>query len=89
MFGFFDMEIYDAKIEIYIGDKLVQSDTLQSPSILIKQNYMNLLQQIISDNRPITTKLLVKNDIFDDNGNYIRTLCNSVEHSNYERKYDE
>ena len=76
--------VFDAKIEIYVGEQLVQSDNLQAPQIMIEQNYLNLLQQIIADkSRPMSIKLSVKQDIYDDNDNYLRTMWNSVESFNY------
>ena len=80
MFG----DVYDAKIEVYIGDQLVQSDNLQAPQFVIEQNYLRLLQSIIADkSRPMSIKLLVAQDIYDDNDNYLRTVWNSVESFNY------
>lgn len=76
-------ESFDAKIDIYIGDKLVQSDNLQAPSMVIQQNYLQLLQQIIDNPQPMSVKLSVAKDIYDDNDNYVRTLWNSVESYNY------
>ena len=87
MFNFnFDQifgSVYDAKLEIYVGDQLVQSDTLQAPSIVVQQNYLNLLNQIIKESQPMSVKLLVAKDVVDDNDNYIRTIWNSVESFNY------
>lgn len=90
MFNFnFDQifgSVFDAKIEIYIGDQLVQSDNLQAPSIVIQQNYLNLLNQILVDkSRPMCLKLSVAKDIYDDNDNYVRTIWNSVESYNYKK----
>ena len=90
MFNFnFDQifgEIYDSKIEIYVGDKLIQSDNLQAPSIVIQQNYLGLLNQIINEPQPMSVKLLVAKDVYDDNDNYVRTLWNSVESYNYKKE---
>ena len=87
MFNFnFDQifgSVFDAKIEIYVGDKLVQTDNLQAPSIVIQQNYLNLLNQIINEQQPMSIKLSVAKDIYDDNDNYVRTIWNSVESYNY------
>lgn len=88
MFNFnFDQifgSVFDAKIEIYVGDQLVQSNNLQAPQIVIEQNYISLVQQIISDkSRPMSVKLLVSEDIYDDTGKFVRTLWNSVENYNY------
>ena len=79
--------IFDAKIEIYVGDSLVQSDNLQAPQIVIEQNYLRLVQQIVADkSRPMSIKLSVAKDIYDDNDNYVRTLWNSVESYNYKKE---
>lgn len=90
MFGFnFNSifgEVYDAKIEVYVGDSVVQTDNLQAPSIIIEQNYLGLLQQIIKESQPMSVKLLVAKDIYDDNDNYVRTIWNSVESYNYKRE---
>ena len=83
MFG----DVYDAKIELYIGDQLVQSDSLQAPQIILERNYLNLLQSIIADkSRPMSVKLLVAQDVYDDNDNYLRTMWNSVESFNYNKE---
>jgi len=76
-------ESFDAKLEIYLGDKLVQSNNIQAPSMIIQQNYLGLLQQILQEPSPMSVKLLVAKDIYDDNDNYVRTLWNSVESYNY------
>lgn len=90
MFGFnFDSifgDVYDAKIEVYVGDSVVQTDNLQAPSIIIEQNYLGLLQQIIKESQPMSVKLLVAKDIYDDNDNYVRTIWNSVESYNYKKE---
>ena len=77
---------FDAKIEIYIGDQLVQSDNLQAPSIVIQQNYLNLSNQIINESQPMSVKLLVAKDVYDDDDNYVRTIWNSVESFNYKKE---
>ena len=83
MFG----DVYDAKIEVYIGDQLVQSDSLQAPQIILEQNYLRLVQQIVTDkSRPMSIKLSVKKDVYDDNDNYLRTMWNSVESFNYNKE---
>jgi hypothetical protein len=80
-------DIFDAKIEIYVGEQLVQSDNLQAPQIVIEQNYLRLVQQIVADkSRPMSIKLSVAKDIYDDNDNYVRTLWNSVESYNYKKE---
>ena len=83
MFG----DVYDAKIEVYIGDQLVQSDSLQAPQIILERNYLNLLQSIVADkSSPMSIKLSVKKDVYDDNDNYLRTVWNSVESFNYNKE---
>ena len=66
---------------------MVQSDSLQAPRIILERNYLNLLQSIIADkSRPMSVKLLVAQDIYDDNDNYLRTMWNSVESFNYNKE---
>lgn len=80
---------HEAEIQIYIGDQLLQSDRLQAPSMILKQNYIQLLQSIIQESQPMSVKMLIKHDVYDENEKYVRTLWNSVECSNYERKYED
>lgn len=89
MFTNFDSifgDVFETKIEIYVGDKLIQTSNLQAPSIVIQQQYYGYLQQIIQEPQPMSVKLLVRKDVYDGNDNYVRTLWNSVESYNYKRE---
>ena len=95
MFGGFDFEqlfgeVRDAEIQVYVGTQLTQSNKIQAPIMALKQQYIQLLQQIIDNKQqPMSVKMIVKQDIYDDNNKFIRTLYNSIECSNYTKEYEE
>jgi hypothetical protein len=89
MFANFDSifgDVFEAKLEIYLGDKLIQSNTIQAPSIVVQQQYYGYLHQIINEPQPMSVKLSVRKDVYDGNNNYVRTLWNSVESYNYKKE---
>lgn len=88
MFASFDTsslfgDIYDVAIEIYVGNQLVQSDSVSAPRMIVEQNYLQLVNQIIHNQQPMSVKMIRPVDVYDENDNYVRTLFNSVESFNY------
>lgn len=58
MFNIFgNFEAYECDIETYIEDKLVNKQTIQSPKEIIMMNFLQLINQIKDDKRPLKIKM--------------------------------
>jgi hypothetical protein len=60
-FGGFDDLMETAELEIYLGNQLVQKQTLQAPAPILKMQLMGLAQDLANDNRPM--KMLVTKQV--------------------------
>lgn len=63
MFGFtvedvlnWQFEIFECTIEVWV-DGRIHSNTVQAPRIVIQQNFLELVQQAVNDNKPVRIKL--------------------------------
>lgn len=81
--GFGDMfEPHEVIFEIYIRDNLVNKQTMQAPKDMLIANFMQVVQQIGNDQRPMKIKMIVPNTIWDKFENKQKTLNNEVSFSN-------
>ena len=78
MFGFDMFEIYDVMFEIYIEDKLVKQQTMQAPKELLIANFMQTVNQIAKDAKPIKIKMSRPETIWDKFENKQRVVTNEV-----------
>ena len=84
MFG--NMDIIEATLEIYIGNQLVQSEQLQAPEMILKNQFINVVQQLSQQNgQPMSCKLIVKDYIYDQFEKESLVVDNSVEYANYQK----
>lgn len=56
-FGFDEgMDIDNYTFTIKLGNQIVQNQTIQAPSIIVKQNFIQLAEQIAGEQRPMQVK---------------------------------
>lgn len=82
MFRINMFETYKVTFEIYIGDSLVQTQTLQAPKEILMVNFLQTAEQIKNDQRPMKIKMIVPDIIWDNFENKEKVLNNEVSASN-------
>lgn len=75
-------EMYEVAFELYIENKLVNKQAMQAPKQMLMANFLQTVQQIQQDNRPIKLKMIRPEVIWDNFENKQRTLYNEVAFSN-------
>ncbi len=76
----FDM--FEVNIETYIEDKLVNKQTMQAPAQIIIIQFIQLINQIKDDNRPLKVRMTRPEVIWDNFKNEQKILTNEVAFSN-------
>lgn len=76
------MNMYEAVLELYIGDQLVQREIMQAPQIILKQQFMSLAKKIANDKRPMRLRLIMQDVIWDQYEQKQKVLDNYVEFNN-------
>lgn len=71
-------ETYEVTFEIYIEDKLVKQQTMQAPKEFLMANFIQTVNQIIKDTRPIKIKMSRPETIWDNFENKQRVLTNEI-----------
>lgn len=84
MFINFDsmFEPYEVDIETYIEDKMVNKQTIQAPQQIIISSFLQLMNQIKNDKRPLKIRMTRPEIIWDNFENKQRVLTNEVAFSN-------
>lgn len=82
MFGFNMFETYEVTFEIYIEDRLANKQTMQAPKEILMANFIQTMQQISEDARPIKIKMSRPEIIWDRYENKEKVLENAVIFSN-------
>ena len=77
-----DMGIHEAILEVYLGDKLIQKQSMSAPHMILKSQFMNLVEQVANDDRPIRIKMIKPETIFDQFEQKNKVLYNYVEFNN-------
>ena len=75
-------EIFDVNFEVYIEDKLTNRQKLKAPKEIIIANFMQTVNQIKDDRRPIKIRMTRPEIIWDNFDNKQITLTNEVSFSN-------
>lgn len=75
-------ETYEVVFEIYIEDKMANRQTMQAPKEIIMANFLQTVEQIKNDNRPIKIKMIRQDIIYDNFENKEKSLNNEVCFSN-------
>ena len=75
MFGF---NIYNVTFEIYIGDTLAKTQTMQAPQEILMANFMQLVNQIARDQRAMKIRMSRPEIIWDEFEKREKVLTNEV-----------
>ena len=75
-------EMFDVRYDLYIGESLIEQTTNTLPEIFAKQHFMEMVQSIANEDKPMRVEMHVPYKVFDDNNNYIKTLDNYIEFKN-------
>ena len=59
-------ETYEVAFETYLEDKMVNKQTMQAPKQIIMANFVQLMNQVGNDKRPIKIRLTRQETILDD-----------------------
>lgn len=84
MFVNFDsmFEPYEVDIETYIEDKMVNKQTIQAPQQIIIANFLQLMNQIKNDKRPLKVRMTRPEIIWNNFENKQKVLTNEISFSN-------
>lgn len=77
-FGFDMFDTYEVTFEIYIEDKLTNKQTMQAPKEMIMANFIQTVNQIARDKRPIKILMSRPEVIWDNFENKQKVLENKV-----------
>ena len=75
-------DIFEVNIETYIENKLVNKQTMQAPAQIIMMHFIQLMNQIKDDNRPLKVRMTRPEVIWDNFKNEQKILTNEVAFSN-------
>ena len=75
-------DIQEVDFEIYVGNALIQKQKLQAPKEMLMANFVQTVNQIGSDKRPMKIKMLRPETIWDSFENKEKVLNNEIEFSN-------
>lgn len=59
-------ETYEVSFETYLEDKMVNKQVMQAPKQIIMANFVQLMNQVKNDKRPIKIRLTKQETILDD-----------------------
>ena len=59
-------ETYEVAFETYLEDKMVNKQMMQAPKQIIMANFVQLMNQVKNDKRPIKIRLTRQETILDD-----------------------
>lgn len=77
-FGFNMFETYEVVFEIYIEDKIVNKQKMQAPKEILMANFVQTVNQIARDKRPMKIRMSRQDIIWDEFENKQRALENEV-----------
>lgn len=75
-------EIHEVIFEIYIEDTLTNKQRIQAPKEIIIANFLQTVEQIKADKKPIMVKMIRPEIIWDNFENKEKTIHNEVAFSN-------
>lgn len=84
-----NMEMCRMTYEIYIDQKMVTRQISDAPAMIHKSQYLDLINQLSEDNRPMRFKIIKYDVIWDEIEQKRKTLENYIEYRNmpYINKY--
>jgi hypothetical protein len=75
-------EPYEVIFEVYIEDKLINRQQMQTPKEMLIANFVQTARQIQNDRRPIKIKMIRPEIIWDEFEKKQRVINNEIELSN-------
>ena len=79
MFSFFsDFETYKVDFEIYLEDRLIQSQSTEAPKEMLMATFIQTMQQIAQDKRAMQFKMKLPVIIYDNFEKKQKTLNNEI-----------
>lgn len=75
-------EPYEVDVETYIEDKMVNKQTIQAPQQMIIANFIQLMNQVKDDKRPLKIRMTRPEIIWDNFENKQKVLTNEIAFSN-------
>lgn len=75
-------EMFEVTFEVYIEDKLVNKQAIQAPKEILMVNFIQMMNQIKDDKRPMKIKMSRPEVVWDDFNNTQKVLNNFVAFSN-------
>lgn len=75
-------DIYKVIFEIYNKDKLVNKQIMEAPKEILIMNFLQTVNQIAEDQRPLKVKMIRPETIWDNFENKQKILNNEIEFSN-------
>ena len=73
---------YEVIFEVYIQDKLADRQNMEAPKEILMANFLQTVQQIQNDRRPIKIKMLRPEIVWDNFEQKQKVLNNEVSFSN-------
>jgi FKBP-type peptidyl-prolyl cis-trans isomerase (trigger factor) len=71
-------ETYEVAFEIYIEDKLVNKQAMQAPRAMIEASFIQTVNQIARDKRPMKIRMSRRETIWDNFENKQKSIENEV-----------
>ena len=80
MFGriFEEFETFEVTFEVYIEDKVVNKQVIQAPKQMLMMNYLQTMEQIGKDQRPMRLRMYRPETILDNFEQKERTITHEV-----------
>ena len=75
-------EMHESIFEIYIEDKLIDKQAMNAPKEMLVLNFIQMVNQIGNDQRPMRIKMIIPMTIWDNFENKEKVLDNYVMFSN-------
>ena len=75
-------DIYKIIFEIYNKDKLINKQIMEAPKEILIMNFLQTVNQIAEDQRPLKVKMIRPETIWDNFENKQKILNNEIEFSN-------
>ena len=82
MFGFNMLDIYEVTFEIYIENRIVNKQTMQAPKEILIANFLQTVNQIGEDRRPMKIIMSRPEIIWDEFEHKQKTINNEIIFSN-------
>lgn len=76
------LESFEVNFEVYIGEQVVNRQRMQAPKEILMMNFMQTVNQIAQDQRPMKIKMMRQEVIWDNFDNVEKSLNNEIEFSN-------